>query len=161
MGEVSGPKLLKRRVMRRKDVSKLKEEAGALLSTDSNSVTQAETDDGLTVYIVEGDVVLFNRGGVLYPTLANQVVENLPSVIVDMGAVPYVCNGADVMSPGIVRVEGVFNGGEIIVIRDENHGKALAIGLALVSSSEIEDMPKGKAIESIHYVGDKLWRTYN
>jgi PUA domain protein len=144
--------------MRRKDVRRLKEEAGDLLRDDTNSIIQAETEDGITVFIVEGDIKLARRDVILYPTLMNESVEDLPSVLVDMGAIPYVCNGADVMSPGITGIDGDFGEGELVIVRDERHRKSLAVGVALVSSADMRGMPKGKAVRSIHYVGDKLWK---
>ena len=45
-----------------------------------------------------------------------------------MGAIPYVCKGATVMAPGIVRVEGEFGKGDLVLIVDMKHGKALALG---------------------------------
>jgi PUA-domain protein len=158
MGDISGPKLVKRRTMRRKDVRRLKEEAGALLRDETNSITQAETEDGITVFIIEGDVKLARRDDLLFPTLLNESIEELPSILVDMGAIPYVCNGADVMSPGITGIDGDFDEGSIVIVRDERHRKSLAVGVALVKSSDMREMPKGKAVKSIHYVGDKLWK---
>lgn len=158
MGDISGPKLIKRRTMRRKDVRRLKEEAGALLRDETNSIIQAETEDGVTVYIIEGDIKLARKGELLYPTLMNESVDGLPSILVDMGAIPYVCNGADVMSPGITKIDGEFGEGGLVVVRDERHRKPLALGVALTSSGEMREMPKGKVVKSVHYVGDKLWK---
>lgn len=158
MGDISGPRLVKRRTMRRKDVRRLKDEAGALLQDETNSIVQAETEDGLTVFIIDGDIKLARRDDTLFPTLLNESVDELPSVLVDMGAIPYVCNGADVMSPGITDIDGEFNEGDLVIVRDERHRKALAVGLALVKSGDMREMPKGKAVKSIHYVGDKLWK---
>jgi PUA domain protein len=42
-------------------------------------------------------------------------------------------------------------------IRDQQHGKPLAIGMAIVSGDEMMKMTKGKAIKTIHWVGDELW----
>ncbi len=158
MGDISGPKLVKRRTMRRKDVRRLKDEAGDLLRDETNSIIQAETEGGITVFIIEGDVKLARRDEVLFPTLLNESVEELPSVLVDMGAIPYVCNGADVMSPGIVGIDGEFSKGDLVIVKDERHRKSLAVGVALVKSEDMREMPKGKAVKSIHYVGDKLWK---
>jgi PUA-domain protein len=144
--------------MRRKDVRRLRDEAGALLQDETNSIVQAETEDGLTVFIIDGDIKLARRDDALFPTLLNESVDELPSVLVDMGAIPYVCNGADVMSPGITDIDGEFNEGDLVIVRDERHRKALAVGLALVKSGDMREMPKGKAVKSIHYVGDKLWK---
>ena len=158
MGDISGPKLVKRRTMRRKDVRRLKDEAGDLLRDETNSIIQAETEDGVKVFIIDGDVKLARRDAVLFPTLVNESVEGLPSVLVDMGAIPFVCNGADVMSPGITGIEGDFGEGDLVIVRDESHRKSLAVGVALASSEDMREMPKGKAVKSIHYVGDKLWK---
>ena len=35
--------------------------------------------------------------------------------------------------------------------------KPLAIGMAIVSGNEMAEMEKGKAIRTIHWVGDELW----
>jgi PUA domain protein len=91
-----------------------------------------------------------------YPFLGGSHLESLPKVVVDMGAIRFVCNGADVMAPGITEM-GVFDVGDIVVIRDVTHGKALAIGVANRSSGDIEMSKKGKVIKNLHYVGDKLW----
>jgi predicted RNA-binding protein (TIGR00451 family) len=63
-----------------------------------------------------------------------------------------------VMSPGITDIDGEFGEGDLVIVRDERHRKALAVGLALVKSGDMREMPKGKAVKSIHYVGDKLWK---
>jgi PUA domain protein len=83
-------------------------------------------------------------------------IELLPKVIVDMGAVKFVVNGADVMRPGIVGV-GSFNKDDFVVIVDENNDKPLAIGQALFSSEEMMNMKSGKVIKILHHVGDQLW----
>jgi PUA-domain protein len=152
------PELYKKRMMRRRDARRLLEEAEALLGrVKSNTLSQAEMDDGTIVYIIDGEVQLARSGDRLFPTLMNLTIEGLPAVIVDMGAVPYVCKGADVMAPGIVEVQGMFSEGDYVVIRDVNHKKALAIGTALVPSEKVGTKEKGKTILNIHYVGDKLW----
>ena len=162
MAEEKGPKLLKRKVLGRRDVRNLKEEAGALLgSVDTNAVSQAMLEDGSTVYIFFKEAILARKKDILFPTLINSAVEGLPSALVDMGAIPYVCNGADVMAPGIMGIEGEFEKDELLVIRDIKHKKALGIGAALYSSEEMKGLKKGKAILNLHYVGDKIWASIN
>jgi len=154
----SGPRLRKRRVMRRKDARKMKEEAKALLPVGTEGpLSQAELEDGATVYIANDMVLLVRRDGLLYPTLINPAINNMPSAVIDMGAIPYVCNGADVMAPGIKEIQGEFVENSIVVIKDITHGKALAIGQAIHSSADIRGMEKGKAIKTLHHVGDKIW----
>ena len=42
----------------------------------------------------------------ILPFLGNTtLVESFPSVLVDMGAVKYICNGANIARPGIVKFE--------------------------------------------------------
>ena len=152
------PKLLKRKVLGRKDVRRLKEEAGSLLgSVDTNAVSQATLEDRSTVYIFFKEAILARKKDFLIPTLINPAIDDLPSALVDMGAIPYVCNGADVMAPGIMDIEGGFEKDGLLVIRDVKHRKALGIGAALYSSEEMKGLKKGKAILNLHYVGDKIW----
>lgn len=120
--------------------------------------------------IVEGDVKLYKIGklllverkGILFPVLDEQhnkeVLDFLPSIIVDMGAVPHIANGADVMRPGIREIKKQFNEGELLVVRDERHFKPLAVARALVDSETCRDMVKGKVAENLHHVDDKIWK---
>jgi PUA domain protein len=158
VAEEKGPRLLKRRVLGRKDVRRLKEEAGSILgSVDTNAVSQATLEDGSTIYIFFKEAILARKNDILFPTLINSVIDDLPSALVDRGAIPYVCNGADVMAPGIMDIEGEFEKDGLLVIRDVNHKKALGIGAALYTSEEMRGLKKGKAILNLHHVGDKLW----
>jgi len=78
-------------------------------------------------------------------------------VVVDMGAVGFVVNGADIMSPGIVDADdGIKEGGHVWVC-DVNHRKPLAVGVALISGVDMVCGGKGKAVRNVHYVGDRLW----
>ena len=157
MGANKGNKLLKKRILSRKQLKRFKEEAGPLISDKIKNVSSAELEDGTIIYLIERNIAFVVRENMILPTLNNDMIEELPNVIVDMGAIPYVCKGADVMSPGIVKIDGEFEKEALIIVRDVNHGKALAIGKALVSSNNMENMPKGKAIKNLHYVGDKTW----
>jgi PUA domain protein len=74
-----------------------------------------------------------------------------------MGAVPFVCNGADVLAPGVVRIEGAFAVGDFALVVDERHGKPLAVVSALVDSQAASGMKRGKVAGNLHYVGDALW----
>jgi PUA domain protein len=156
--EENRPKLLKRKVLGRRDVKQLKAEAGSLLgSVNTNAVSQASLEDGSLVYIFSKEVILARKNDILFPTLINSVINDLPSALVDMGAIPYVCNGANVMAPGIMDIEGDFEKNGLLVIRDVKHTKALGIGAAIYSSAEMRELKKGKAILNLHYVGDRIW----
>ena len=91
----------------------------------------------------------------LHLLLEKQVLKR---ITVDMGAVKFVIKGADIMRPGITKIEDVIKKDDIIVIIDETHGKPLAIGKALFDGETIKTMNSGKVIKNIHYIGDTIWR---
>ena len=78
-------------------------------------------------------------------------------VVVDMGAVQFVTNGADVMAPGIVDADKNINENDQVWICEERHHKPLAVGIALMNGEEMKKNKQGKAVRIIHYVGDTLW----
>ena len=159
MGE-SENRVRRRRALRRRDAAALLDEASGIVGgVEASMVEEALTGDGRTVYILDDEIIFFRDGGSLVPMLRSPYVDRLPAAVVDMGAVPFVCKGADVMAPGITEVRGEFNAGHLVVVRDVRHGKALAVGRALMPSGEIMGSRKGKAIRNLHYVGDKLWNT--
>jgi len=110
------------------------------------------------LYIVEGKPLFFKISQLVMPTLLfDKFYSILPRIVVDMGAVPFVCKGANIMVPGIVRVEAEFEKDKLVVIVDEKHGKALAIGESLYASNEIRNMKQGIVITNLHFVSDKIW----
>ena len=86
-----------------------------------------------------------------------QTLEKFPHVMVDMGAVKFMCNGANVMRPGI-KSFSEFDKDQIICVIEESQHKFLAVGKALVSSSEMENMKKGEVVKNLHYISDKSWK---
>jgi PUA domain protein len=77
-------------------------------------------------------------------------------VTVDAGAVEFVSGGADVMRPGIVEADPDIAEGDLVVVVEESHGKALAIGRALADGGDMTG-DSGRVVESIHHVGDDLY----
>jgi PUA domain protein len=117
----------------------------------------AEAEFG-EVLLINGKPTLFRTKDAIVPTLtATEVIATLPKAIVDMGAVRFVCNGADVMAPGIVRYEGNFSKGDAIVVVDVKHGKPLAIGETMLGLEDAKVTKQGPVIKSKHYVSDKIW----
>lgn len=76
---------------------------------------------------------------------------------VDHGAIPFLMNGADCMAAGIHTACDCIEEGDLIWIRDQQHGKPLAIGWAMMSASEMVDAKQGKAVKMLHHIGDELW----
>ncbi len=110
------------------------------------------------VYSVNGLPVLAESEGSVFPTLVfTECLSRLPKVFVDMGAVPHVCNGADIMAPGLADVQGDFEEEDLVLVLDERNRKPLAIAQSLTNSETIRTMKKGKAFRTLHYVGDDIW----
>ncbi|MEM3576988.1 MAG: RNA-binding protein [Candidatus Bathyarchaeia archaeon] len=110
------------------------------------------------VYLLNGKPLLANVSEKLFPTLLfMEYLEKAPKVVVDMGAVPHVCNGADVMAPGIKQFMGDFRNGDLVLVVDEKHGKPLAVGEALLDKEVAAATRHGKIIRNVHFVGDKVW----
>ena len=108
--------------------------------------------------LIDGKPALFKTVDSVLPTLTFvEILAKLPKVVVDMGAVRFVCNGADVMAPGIVRYEGNFVKGNVVVVVDVKYGKTLALGEILYSSEEVKNIKQGPIIKTKHYVSDKVW----
>lgn len=87
-----------------------------------------------------------------------EALEKFPAVTVDMGAVKFMCKGANLMRPGIKEF-GEFEKDKLVCIVEESQHKFLAVGKAMVSSSELETMEKGEVIKNIHYISDRFWET--
>ncbi len=135
---------------------KLKVNLETLFGAKAN-VETVETDFG-QLLLIDGKPLLFKTGAAVLPTLlAKEILVHVPKVVVDMGAIPYVCNGADVMAPGIVRYEGEFIKGDIVLVLDEKHGKPLALGEILYGSEEAKSIRQGVVVKNFHYVSDKIW----
>jgi PUA domain protein len=142
--------------MRKRDARNLKKDLSKTYGKiDSKKVEIAEFEDK-KIYFLDERVEFILDENDLYPYLGGSYLDSLPRVVVDMGAIPFICNGADIMAPGILLVDS-FQLGSLVVIRDITHGKAIAVGKAIKSSTEIELEKKGKVIQNLHYVGDKLW----
>lgn len=141
-------------------MSRIAEQLGTRLSSFVNpkATVEAVETGKAELLLVDRKPVLFRDGERVYPTLVfAEAIAALPKAVVDMGAVGHVCNGADVMAPGIVRFEGEFPQGSLIVVVDVKHGKPLALGEVLCDSEAVTTVKKGVVIRNVHYVGDEVW----
>jgi len=87
-----------------------------------------------------------------------ETLKKFPNVMVDIGAIKFMCKGANVMRPGIKKFTE-FEKDKLVCIIEESHQKFLAVGKAMVSSTELENMEKGEVVKNLHYVSDKFWET--
>jgi PUA domain protein len=113
------------------------------------------------IFFLNRKPLFVERKNRIVPSLINkEILSRLPSVVVDQGAVPFLCAGANVMAPGVRQVEGEFSPRQLVVVREERFHKSLIVGSAIVRSEEMEIQSKGKVIENIHYVGDDAWQEF-
>ena len=135
---------------------RLKVNVETILGSKANIET-VEADFG-QIILVNGKPLFFKVDDHILPTLFfREISVHAPKVVVDMGAVPYVCNGADVMAPGIVRFEGEFSKGDIVLVVDEKHGKPLALGEILCDAKNAKNVKQGVVVKNVHFVSDKIW----
>jgi PUA domain protein len=135
---------------------RLKINVEAMFGSKPN-VEVAEADFG-QIYLVGGKPLFFKTEARILPTLFFQeFAARTPKIVVDMGAIPYVCKGADVMAPGIVRIEGEFSKDDIVLVVDEKHGKTLALGESMYDSESTRNTKKGPVVKTFHFVSDKIW----
>ncbi|MEC7712483.1 MAG: PUA domain-containing protein, partial [Candidatus Thermoplasmatota archaeon] len=115
--------------------------------------------DNFDILISKGNIIALIKDKFVHFTVRGLLANSVETgwVQVDMGAVPFVCNGANAMSAGINGVSPEIVKNQYVWIREENHHKPLAIGLALMDAEEMLKSEKGKAIKSLHYIGDKIW----
>ncbi len=155
---------------RRALVAKLREELGeraaALIEGEEDvEIARLRHPKIEEIVLVRGVPAYFYYEGEVYPSLLLLYRlgydPGLPRVYVDAGAVPHILNGADVMVPGITRVEGDFGEGEKLFVADEEKKRVFAVGKALMSSETIREAGRGKAVLNVHYAGDELWKIMN
>jgi PUA-domain protein len=158
------PRKYRRYFLKAKEVKSMLGEASEKLRVDFNQIFKSKVDmelvdtDFAEIFLINGMPLLVRINEKILPTLAfNEIFALTPKVVVDMGAVPHVCNGANVMAPGIVRFEGEFRKGDFVSVADEKHGKTIAIGEAAYDVDAAKKVVEGVVIKNVHFVGDKLW----
>jgi PUA-domain protein len=119
-----------------------------------------ETDDGLKMIRINSKNLFFFHKEKVIPTLhlMQTHLDLLKKITVDMGAIKFVINGADIMRPGIVQIEDGIGAGDYIVIIDEKNSKPIAIGIAKLDTLGLRESTGGKVIENVHFVGDDIWK---
>ena len=154
----------RRYALKSKQAKKLLNEASKRLKVNMDVLFGSKTNvevvvaDVGNIYLVNGKPLFFTVKKKVLPTLIFQdFVFHAPKIVVDMGAVPYVCNGADVMAPGLVRVEGEFSKGDLVLVVDEKYGKPLALGVSLNDAETIRKTKQGAVVKTVHFVSDKIW----
>ena len=159
---VQSARLRKRRRLRKKEMQPVLEQLGerfGMTGINPQVVMEGAEVDHQPVYLYNARVVALELDGALAPALRGLL--KWPAtrrfVTVDMGAVRFLTNGADVMAPGITEVDPEIQEGDPVWMRDETHGRPLAVGLARADAEGLTG-EKGKVIANRHFIGDALWR---
>ncbi|MBI2183375.1 MAG: RNA-binding protein [Thaumarchaeota archaeon] len=95
----------------------------------------------------------------IVPLLRENTLSLFPSITVDPGAIKFICNGADVMRPGVVDMTS-FSQDSIVGVKERNYGKFIAVGIAVADSDSLRTASTGPVVKNIHYVGDKFWEVF-
>jgi PUA domain protein len=157
----------RRHFLREKEATQLFSEFSEKLNIDLKQLLgdkiQLEEADTQTakIYFINNKPTLAIFNNTLVPTIfSDEILNAFPRIVVNMGAVPHLCNGADLMAPGVVKIEKDYKKGNYVVVVDERHGKPLAVVVALEDSPTARNMTHGKIAKNIHYVGDRLWSQF-
>lgn len=155
----------KRHFIKEKEVKALLQNASKKLRKDLETILNPKViveliiADPYEIFLINGRPLLFKDGENIYPTLLfEEALAFMPKVVVDMGAVRHICNGANVMAPGIVRFEGEFKKGDLVVVIDEKYDKPLALGEAQYDFDIANGIRQGVVVKNLHFVGDKVWK---
>ncbi len=133
----------------------LKEKLGDSPFDPEAPVDIADTREG-EVIIVDRKLVATFFDGEVFPTIKGflEIDATKRFVTVDMGAVEFVYNGADIMAPGIVEADKNISEGDLVWVREVEHEKPLAVGKALTQGKEMIESEEGKVVKNLHHVGD-------
>ena len=107
-------------------------------------------NDGIDFFRANDNILITVRAISKYMLKERQIV-------VDMGAIKFITNGADIMAAGIVDADPEIKENDPVWVCDETHHKPLAVGIALLPGEDMKIRETGKAVKNIHYVGDRLW----
>lgn len=155
-------KIKNRHRLKTKDIKKLQNELKNNFDSifiDLKSLVETGNYDGIEIILIDGEPCFMHYENKIIFTLTgiNKFNPQKKYVVVDMGAVKFVTSGADVMAPGIIDADENIDKNDQVWICDEKHRKPLAIGIAIMTGEQMIKEKKGKAILTIHHVGDKVW----
>ena len=153
---------LKKWVLSRRDSAELvgKIESSLKVSLNLPKSAQArcaEPEEGVVFVSFDGLEFVQAHDGFIPFLGSTEGLALFPGAVVDEGAIKFLVNGADVMRPGIRSLDDWGEAGKLVVVREERKGRAIAVGVSTVSSSEARTMAKGSCLKNIHHVGDRYW----
>jgi PUA domain protein len=156
---------MKKWVLSRRDsaemIAKVESSLGLSLNLPKSAQAQCSEPESGVVFAALNGYEFVQDGDKILPFLGSQGTIGLfPGVMVDEGAIKFLLNGADVMRPGIRKLDDWGEAGKMVVVREEKKGRAIAVGTTLVPSTEAQKMSKGPCIKNLHHVGDRYWNLH-
>ena len=155
----------KRKILSKKEkkllFESLTKEFGESISSYIELLTMLEevtTDEG-TLITKGGKIWFFLSDDHMIPSIYFLRESNfeLPEIVVDVGAIRFITNGADVMSPGVVLFNKEIRKGTLVVIKEEKANSIIGVGFSLINSEDFDKSQKGKVVKLIHHLKDKIW----
>lgn len=153
---------MKRWVLSRRDSAEMISKVESSLHLDlklpkSAQADCAEPEEGVVFVQLDG-LTLVQSGDAYIPFLGSkETLALFPSATVDEGAIKFLLNGADVMRPGIRKMDDWGDVGRMVVVHEEKKGRPIAVGVAQVAGKEAQGMSRGSCLKNVHHVGDRYW----
>ena len=138
--------------------ARMEEVVGVDMLSSEPAVDRARGVD-MDFLIIDGRVAYLMLDDVAFPSLRTLLDKGLSIrwIEVDRGAVRFLANGADVMAPGVNGADTEISEGDLVYVRDGHHKRPLVVGRALMSGPDMVIADKGRAVETLHYVSDRIW----
>ncbi|HDO19726.1 MAG TPA: DUF1947 domain-containing protein [Thermoplasmatales archaeon] len=151
-----------RHVLKKRDAKQLREDLANIyrIHIPDKSTIEVGEVEGKKVVIIDNSIDFISHSNT-YLFLLHNIAKYDPQtkyVTVDMGAIKFITNGADIMVPGIVDADPNIKENDPVWIKDERHGRAIAVGISLMDGNRLKSEQKGKGIKTVHWVGDRLWK---
>ena len=142
------------------------EESLAILFPPKCSITLTKFTSRTLVYSVDSVPLFFDVNGRcdFYPTIFAlwKVPTLLPQVVIHSPVSTFVLRGADLMAPGLYKLDDAIQKGDKVSIRVRNNSFPFAVGASEVDAAvdfmETNTRPRGKAVQVWHMFSDMLWK---
>lgn len=144
----------------------LSEDSLVVLFPPKCSITCTKLSNRTLVYCVDTIPYFFDLNGRCdyYPTVFAlwKLPDILPQIVIHSPVSVFVLRGADLMAPGVYKLDEGIRKGDKVSIRVRNNSLPFAVAMSEVNSEEdfgsAVARPRGKAAEVQHAFGDCLWK---
>ena len=142
-------------------ITRIEESLGKSLALPKSAQVEcAEPEEGVVFIRLDGLELIQSKEKFIPFLGSKETLALLPGAVVDEGAIRFLLNGADVMRPGVRRMDDWGEPGKLVVVREEKKERAIVVGLSTVSGAEAQAMTKGSCLKNLHYVGDRYWELH-